>query len=311
MRHTLVAAFDTVREAQAAKSELTTKHIGEVKISASELDAGNKSHGSPTTADRSHQRDESFGEKVSDFFSSLFGDESRDKSNRNDNVYPEAYRRGTAFLMVKAANDELAHEAEAILERNGAIDIDERAKTWAIDGKTNHIAGNHIDSKNTGTVDRSGTTVHRETTDHAHRGSADEQSVPVINEDLRVGKREVNKGKVRVVSHVSEHPVEENVNLHEEHAHIERRPVDRAADPSEMKNFKSGSVEIQETEEQPVVEKRARVVEEVVVGKESSDREKTIRDTVRHTDVDIQNDATRGDTSTGTTRTDNDPLKNR
>lgn len=310
MRHTLVAAFDTVREAQAAKSELTSKHIGEVKISASELDAGRAAHGSATASDRSNQRDESFGEKVSDFFSSMFGDDNRSKSDRDDNLYPEAYRRGTAFLLVKAANDELANEAETILERNGAIDIDERAKTWAIDGKTNHVAGTHIGSENTGTADLSKTTGHRETTDRGHHNSAEQQSVPVINEELRVGKREVNKGKVRVVSHVSEHPVEKSVNLHEEHAHIERRPVDRAADPAEMKNFKSGTVEIQETEEQPVVEKRARVVEEVVVGKESSDRKETIRDTVRHTEVDIQNDSTRRDATQGTT-TPNDPLKNR
>lgn len=310
MRHTLVAAFDTVREAQAAKSELTSKHIGEVKISASELDAGQTTHGSSTSSDRSHQRDESFGEKVSDFFSSMFGD-NKSKSDRDDNLYPEAYRRGTAFLLVKAANDELAIEAETILERNGAIDIDERAKTWAIDGKTNHVAGTHIESKNTGTVDRSGTTVDREATDRSRHNSAEQQSVPVINEELRVGKREVNKGKVRVVSHVSEHPVEESVNLHEEHAHIERRPVDRAADSAELKSFKSGSVEIQETEEQPVVEKRARVVEEVMVGKESSDHKETIRDTVRHTDVDIQNDATRRDATKDSTTTPNDPLKNR
>ena len=83
--------------------------------------------------------------------------------------------------------------------------------------------------------------------------------------------------------------------------------MDRAANPEELRNFKSGSVEIQETEEEAVVEKRARVVEEVVVGKESSDREKTIRDTVRHTDVDVQNDASRRDGAPGATS--NDPLK--
>ena len=35
--------------------------------------------------------------------------------------------------------------------------------------------------------------------------------------------------------------------------------------------------------------KRARVVEEVVVDKETTERKKTIRDTVRHTDVNLEN----------------------
>ncbi|WP_407920170.1 DUF2382 domain-containing protein [Halopseudomonas xinjiangensis] len=59
----------------------------------------------------------------------------------------------------------------------------------------------------------------------------------------------------------------------------------------------------------PFLEKRARVVEEVTVGKESSDCEKTIHDTVRHTDVDVQNDATRRDATLDTTKTPNDRLK--
>lgn len=56
------------------------------------------------------------------------------------------------------------------------------------------------------------------------------------------------------------------MNLHEEHAHIERQPVHRLATASELGTFKAGSIEIQETVEEVVVEKSVRVVEEVTIG---------------------------------------------
>jgi len=79
--------------------------------------------------------------------------------------------------------------------------------------------------------------------------------------------------------------VSESVNLREEHATIERRPVDRPANAADLKEV---SVEVRETAEEAVVAKNARVVEEVVVGKESSNRTETVNDTVRGTDVQVE-----------------------
>jgi stress response protein YsnF len=45
---------------------------------------------------------------------------------------------------------------------------------------------------------------------------------------------------------------------------------------------------VRDTAEEAVVAKDARVVEEVVVGKEASDRTETISDSVRRTDVDVE-----------------------
>ena len=45
--------------------------------------------------------------------------------------------------------------------------------------------------------------------------------------------------------------------------------------------------EVTERHEEPVVEKRAREVEEVVVRKEADERVETVRDTVRETKVDV------------------------
>src|SRR5712671_2779741 len=93
------------------------------------------------------------------------------------------------------------------------------------------------------------------------------QSVPVVQEELQVGKRAINVGGLRVIKRMSETPVSEIVKLREERATIERRPVDRDATEADFENFEEGTIEVREMSEQAVVGKTARVVEEVVVGK--------------------------------------------
>ncbi len=116
---------------------------------------------------------------------------------------------------------------------------------------------------------------------------SDEAVVPIVQEDLVVGKREVDRGGVRVLRRVVEEPVAETVNLHEEHVVIDRRPVDRAVNEADI--VSAGQViELTETAEVPVVSKTARVVEEVRVGLEETDRTETVNDTVRHTEVDVE-----------------------
>jgi len=120
-------------------------------------------------------------------------------------------------------------------------------------------------------------------------------AIPVVEEELQVGKREVERGGVRVRTEVQERPVEEKVNLREEHVRVERRPVDRPASEADINRARQGgTIEVREKAEQPVVQKQARVVEEVVVGKEATQRTETVRDTVRRTDVDVEetNDTT-------------------
>jgi len=112
--------------------------------------------------------------------------------------------------------------------------------------------------------------------------------LPVVEEELQVGKREVERGGVRVFSHMSERPVEEEVRLREERARVERRPVDRPATEADLATFKEGTIEVRERGEEAVVSKQARVIEEVVVGKESTERTETVRDSVRRTDVDVE-----------------------
>jgi uncharacterized protein (TIGR02271 family) len=116
----------------------------------------------------------------------------------------------------------------------------------------------------------------------------DRESLQVIQEELKVGKRAVQRGVVRVHRRVIETPVQEQVTLNEERAVVERRPVDRPATTADLNAFKEGEMEIRETTEEPVVSKTARVVEEVTIGKEANQRTETVSDTVRRTDVDVE-----------------------
>lgn len=125
----------------------------------------------------------------------------------------------------------------------------------------------------------------------AQQSGRDSQTLQVMEEEMEVGKREVGKGKVRVVSRMVETPVEEEVKLKEEHATIERRPVDKPVSPEEVRAMDDKSIEVEETAEKAVVNKSARVVEEVKLGKESSESTETIKDTVRHTEVDVERES--------------------
>lgn len=132
------------------------------------------------------------------------------------------------------------------------------------------------------------------TTDRTLTGSrSDGTRIPVVEEELQVGKREVQRGGVRVYQRVRETPVNESVQLREEHVKVERHPVDQPASAADIDAISEGAMELRETAEEAVVSKSARVVEEVVVGKEVTERTEQINDTVRRTDVEVEQLGTR------------------
>jgi uncharacterized protein (TIGR02271 family) len=122
----------------------------------------------------------------------------------------------------------------------------------------------------------------------ARTASAESGTIPVIEEKLEVGKRQVETGTVHVTSHVVETPVNESVTLREEHADIQRRPVDRPATEADLDAFKEETIEVRQMAEKAVVNKTAHVVEEVVVGKTATTNTQQISDTVRKTVVDVE-----------------------
>ncbi len=115
------------------------------------------------------------------------------------------------------------------------------------------------------------------------------ETVQQVEEELSIGKREVATGGVRVTTSVSERPVEQTVTLREEKVEAERRPADRALSPEQAEAaFQGKTVEMLGTREEVEVSKQARVVGEVAVGKQTEEREETIQDTVRRTEVEVE-----------------------
>ena len=119
--------------------------------------------------------------------------------------------------------------------------------------------------------------------------AGDATAIPIIEEELQVGKKTVQTGGAYIRSRIVEKPVEETVNLQEEHVTVERTSVDRPVGTTDAEAFKEGVIELKEYAEVPVVSKESRVVEEVNIGKEVNERSETIRDTVRKTEVDVEN----------------------
>jgi uncharacterized protein (TIGR02271 family) len=191
---------------------------------------------------------------ISKFFKNLFGGD--DESDR----YTKAAERGSV-VTVHTQTSEEAQQASELLDRYGAIDINDD------DQDTNYESGT-----------RSSEDINAE----------EGQTVSVIEENLQVGKRDTETGGVRLKSRIVEKPVEENLRLREEYVRVERKQVDRAATDADLENAEDVNIELIEHAEVPVVSKEARVVEEISIGKDVKHRDETVKDTVRKTEVDIE-----------------------
>jgi uncharacterized protein (TIGR02271 family) len=199
----------------------------------------------------------------------------------DSHAYEEGMRRG-GFLLCARVDEDRADEAIRILDESDRVDLDERQSNWRSEGWTPH--------RQAGASGASGDLQQSEArqTQQTDRTVA-EETIPIVEEELRVGKREVERGGARVRSYVTETPVREQVSLREEHVSVERRPVDRELGQSELQGdmMKDREVSMTETAEEAVVGKEARVTEELVVRKTAEERTETVEDNVRHTEVEI------------------------
>jgi uncharacterized protein (TIGR02271 family) len=168
-----------------------------------------------------------------------------------------------------------------VLERCNPIDIDDHAAQWRNAGWTGVHPG-----KAAWDVRRQSSTG---TTTQAAAG-IQEQVIPVYEEELKVGKRQVEQGHVRVRVYTVEHPVQEGVTLREERVAVERRPADRRMSEVPGGAFQERTMDVTTYREEPVVAKEARVKEEIRVRKEANQRTETLRDTVRHSEVEVEDD---------------------
>lgn len=113
-----------------------------------------------------------------------------------------------------------------------------------------------------------------------------EEVIPLGEEVLEVSKRTENRGTARIRRFVIETPIERQVTLQSERVVVERRrPV---SDNVTGEILTELTVEIVETEEVPVIEKRLRLREEIVVRTERAQRVETVKETVRRDEAEIQ-----------------------
>lgn len=283
MTHTVVGLFDNRNEAQAAMQDLIQEGFIRENIDVSNRSVTDSTDFSADTTSTGSGS----GGGISGFFNSLFGGDET-----TANTYTNVANDADAILSVQVDSDERARRAAEILDRNGAIDVDERGAQYS---GQNYNQSNYSQQNFSETADTSATTGNytntegRSTATNQNNSNIEGQTViPVIEEQLQVGKREVEHGGARIRSRVIERPVEASVRLREEHVVVNRHPVNRAVTDADVSNFKEGDITLTERSEEAVVGKQARVVEEVEVGKQVTEREETISDTVRRTDVEVE-----------------------
>jgi uncharacterized protein (TIGR02271 family) len=284
MQHTLIAVFDNRGDAQKAMDELLSSGFSRQEVRLSEDDAGGQGSLSPASAD-STRGEHSIGSGLKNFFSDIFGTHHSEHAQK----YSEALTRGHYVLTLTAPDEQEVERAADIVERYGPVDIDERAEQWRSAG-LQQPSPDMTQQAQQGSQQAASMPSMQGTASQGsqQRAQTDTTAIPVIQEELKVGKREVERGGVRIYQRVVETPVSESIGLREEHVSVERRPVDQPIGTAEVAAFQETTFEVRETAEEAVVEKTARVVEEVVVGKDVTQRQAEISDTVRRTEVEVE-----------------------
>lgn len=260
MKTKVVGLFQSAAQAQQVFQELVSQGLdkGAIQLLADDgqVDeaAGKESSGS-----------KGFFARLGDMLG-LTGDED-ERARLHEGV-----RHGGVLIVVNTPDGQ-AERVVGVLQRHGAVNIDEHAESWRKAGAT---------AADTAAKSRS------ERVPDSVSAKSDEVTLPVIEEELRVGKRVVQRGGVRIYTSLTEHPVEEKIRLREEHVNVERHAVDRPVTDAELRSFKQGTFELSERAEEVVVSKQARIVEEVVVSKQVDEHIEVVHDSLRRTDVQVE-----------------------
>jgi stress response protein YsnF len=244
----LVAVFTTYAEADAARSRLLA-----VGVSPSEIQLSAQQDTASSQATRpAHE---------GGLLSWLFGDApAEDRA-----WYGENLRDGRTALSVHV-QDRDDRRVQELLEDCDPVDIDHEGTS----------------SPATTSLASSSTTPQQA---RPAPSSTEDQIIPVVKEELEVGKRQTER-RFRVRVYSVSRPVEESVSLRDERVVVERRPVSGTA-TGVAGGQQDREFDVIETHEEPVIAKTARAVEEVVIHKEAAEHVEGVRDTVRETKVDV------------------------
>lgn len=122
--------------------------------------------------------------------------------------------------------------------------------------------------------------------------ASEDRTLARSEEELRIGKREVERGEVRVGKRVETEHVREPVTRRREEVVIERRPVAS----SEARGMEIGEEEVRVplTEEEVVVDKRPVVKEELVIGKRTVEERDVVEADVRRERFEVEGEGVQG-----------------
>jgi len=287
MAQTVIGFFDDAAEAQRAVEQLVSNGFDRNQVDVS---SGNRNNALSTSATDTDRTDNDHENGVTRFFKNLFGDNDEEVSR-----YSKVGMQSNCIVTVHAQSSDEAERAADLLDDYGAVNVNERASQYG----TNNATSDYSNTNTYSNQDNLRSDVSDRSTDR-------DTTINRIEEDLNVGKRTVETGGVRVRSRIVEKPVEESIRLREERVTVERNPVNREVGRDELANFQERDIELTERAEVPVVNKEARVVEEIRLSKDVNEREETIRDTVRSTEVDVENLGDTTNTRNTTTNLDTD-----
>ncbi len=271
--HNIVAVYASRADGERAMDRLIEYGIPAADIRISMADAA-AATGSPGAAGSLAS------ERHEGFWDWLFG---RDVPEDDREWYQSNLREGRTVLSVLVRDEAERQPIEAILDEFAPIEFG--------DGSAASMQPAAGAAANSATPPYPASAGAIGAGDFDQRRGVDrgdeEQVIPVVKEELTVGKRSSER-RYRIRTYLVETPVENEVTLRDERVVVERRPVSREGSGADPQMPQQREYEVIERHEEPVVGKRSRNVEEVVVRKEVNERTETVRDTVRQTKVDVE-----------------------
>ena len=210
MSKTVVGLFPSTSVANSVKQTLVSQgyNASDIRVMANDHDDEytGGSTGSTASSITGSGEGTGIGDKISGFFKSLSGGD-----DDVHNHYASGVNQGGALLTVKT-EDERANTVASLLREHGARDIEGGSSDRTYAGDQYGTGAGSL-----GALGTTGTTGSYGTGTSGYAGTVDnvagQESIPIVEENLVVGKREVDRGGVRVYSHVVEEPVSADVSL--------------------------------------------------------------------------------------------------
>jgi len=261
---TVVAVYDTPQHAQAAVRALKAGGFHSNDISV--FDKSRLQQAGPTIKQ---------GLKQAGLWRRLFGEDIR---HHEADVMGRTMEEGGTVVSVRTLDREVAH-ATGILDMHRPIDMQDRAITKGM-ARVPEVgaASRDVSSKPLAPDQRIATSpkaadIHGEV-------------LRLAEEQLQVGKEMVETGRTRVRRFTTEREATADVNLHEEHAEVLRRAVSEPASFKDV-DWSDSQIEVVETAEHALVNKTARVVEEIELKKVGADHVETIHERLRRQQAEV------------------------